>query len=82
MQALIDFDGWRKWSEFATENGLKGSSDRSNLGKTNSKKAVRGKSSPVGGKASTHGEKSKVLPSLMAVVDGKNGESSDSIVGA
>jgi hypothetical protein len=23
MQALIDFDGWRKWEDFATENGLK-----------------------------------------------------------
>ena len=23
MQALIDFDGWRKWKDFATANGLK-----------------------------------------------------------
>lgn len=25
MQALIDFDGWRKWKEVAVENNLKGS---------------------------------------------------------
>jgi osomolarity two-component system response regulator SSK1 len=24
MQALIDYDGWRKWKESAQENGLKG----------------------------------------------------------
>lgn len=24
MQALIDFDGWRKWKEVAVENNLKG----------------------------------------------------------
>jgi len=23
MQALIDFDGWRKWKEIATESNLK-----------------------------------------------------------
>ena len=23
MQALIDFDGWRKWKDFAEANGLK-----------------------------------------------------------
>jgi osomolarity two-component system response regulator SSK1 len=23
MQALIDFDGWRKWNDFAEANGLK-----------------------------------------------------------
>jgi len=27
MQALIDFDGWRKWEDFATANGLKDSRD-------------------------------------------------------
>jgi len=27
MQALIDFDGWRKWKDFAEANGLKDASD-------------------------------------------------------
>lgn len=26
MQALIDFDGWRKWKDAAIENGLKDAS--------------------------------------------------------
>lgn len=29
MQALIDFDGWRKWKDFATANGLKDPKDKS-----------------------------------------------------
>jgi hypothetical protein len=27
MQALIDFDGWRKWKDFADSNGLKNASN-------------------------------------------------------
>jgi predicted transcriptional regulator len=27
MQALIDFDGWRKWEDAAVQNGLKDASN-------------------------------------------------------
>jgi hypothetical protein len=36
MQALIDFDGWRKWKDFATANGLKDPKDK-NTGPSGSK---------------------------------------------
>ncbi|TID27060.1 hypothetical protein E2P81_ATG01514 [Venturia nashicola] len=45
MQALIDFDGWRKWKDFATANGLKDPKDKS-TGPGGSK-AIGKKAAPI-----------------------------------
>ncbi|KAK5004915.1 Two-component response regulator SSK1p, partial [Cryomyces antarcticus] len=33
MQALIDFDGWRKWKDFAAQNGQPSDSGKKDAGK-------------------------------------------------
>jgi hypothetical protein len=41
MQALIDFDGWRKWKDAAIQNGLKDASTQDpRMGSIKKRKAV------------------------------------------
>lgn len=41
MQALIDFDGWRKWKDFAEANGLKDPSKPAGASVKLAKKALK-----------------------------------------
>ena len=50
MQALIDFDGWRKWKDFGTSNGddkKDGTSAKDSSGTTAKKVITRPKRKPT-----------------------------------
>jgi osomolarity two-component system, response regulator SSK1 len=53
MQALIDYDGWRKWKDAAQENGLKDGLNPKMASVKRAKKAARSEEKSKSGKDSS-----------------------------
>jgi predicted transcriptional regulator len=65
MQALIDFDGWRKWKDAAIANGLK---DASNMKPGGAGKKAAGKKVTIEKKSSSTEQSSGKEDSPDAIV--------------
>ena len=73
MQALIDFDGWRKWKDFSSRND---SAKSANAAIKISPKGMNGKMPGMGGSAGRREKRSNEI-ALGAISSGSGSESID-----